>query len=93
MKPTTKKAQFSTYNNSKVGDVIEFLEIPYYQDDLRIYYSKRTITEMELSKSGKRIIVTYDNGYVTADIGLNTYFQPISDKLLNRMIEERGWRD
>ena len=48
-----KKAQFATYNNSKVGDIIEFLEIPFYKDDLRIYYSKRVITEMKLSKSGK----------------------------------------
>jgi hypothetical protein len=93
MTTTTKKAQFTTYNNSKVGDVIEFLEIPYYQDDLRMYYSKRTITEMKLSKSGKRIIVTYDNGYGTSNIGLNTYFQELSDKFLNKMIEKRGWRD
>ena len=93
MTTITKKAQFTTYNNSKVGDVIEFLEIPYYQDDLRMYYSKRTITEMKLSKSGKRINVTYDNGYVTSNIGLNTYFQELSDKFLNKMIEKRGWRD
>jgi hypothetical protein len=94
MTTTTKKAQFATYNNCKVGDVIEFLEIPYYKDDLRMYYSKRTITEMKLSKSGKRITVTYDNGFdPTSDIGLNTYFQELSNKFLNEMIEERGWRD
>lgn len=90
MTTTTKKAQFATYNNSKVGDTIEFLEIPYYKDDLRMYYSKRVITKMELSKTGKRIIVTYDNGLKTSDIGLNTYFQEISNKFLNEMIKERG---
>ena len=88
-----KKAQFATYNNSKVGDIIEFLEIPFYKDDLRMYYSKRVITEMKLSKSGKRIIITYDNGFGTSGIGLNTCFQELTEKFLNEMIKERGWRD
>jgi len=93
MKTKIKKAEFSTYYNSKVGDVIEFLEIPYFQDDLRMYYSKKTITKMELSKTGKRIIVTYDNGDVTSDRGLNTSFQQLTEKFLNEMIEKRGWKN
>lgn len=93
METTTKKAQFATYNNCKVGDIIEFLKIPYYEDDLRMYYIKKTIVKMELSKTGKRITVTYDDGSCTVDIGLNTYFQELSNKFLNEMIEERGWRN
>lgn len=89
-----KKAQFSTYNNCKVGDLIEFLEIPFYKDDLRLFYSKRIITKMELSKTGKRVIITYDNGFKTSDIGLNTYFQEgLTEKFMDEMTKERGWRD
>ena len=91
MTTVIKKAQFATYNNSKVGDIIEFLEIPFYKDDLRMYYSKRTITEMKLSKSGKRVIITYNDGFETSGIGLNTYFQELSNKFFNEMIKERGW--
>jgi len=90
----SRKAQFATYNNSKVGDVIQFLVIPFYKDDLRIYYSERTITEMKLSKSGKRVVVTYDNGFGTSGIGLSTVFQEgLTNKFLDEIIKERGWRD
>ena len=87
-----KKAQFATYYNSKVGDVLEFLEIPYFQDDLRMYYVKRTITKIELTKTGKRIVVTYDKGANNENIGLNTSFQPLTEKFLNEKIKTRGWK-
>lgn len=88
-----KKAQFATANNSKVGDKLQLLCIPYYCEDMRIYYIDVTIKSIELSKTGKRVKITYDNGMGVSNIGLNTYFQELTEKFLNKISKERGWRE
>ena len=92
IKKVTRKAQFATANNSKVGDKLKCLCIPYYVDDMRVYYEEVTIESIEISKTGKRVKVMYSDGRGVSNIGLNTYFQPITDKWIAEMIEERGFK-
>jgi len=88
----TKKDRYSTANNSKVGDVIKFLQIPYFQDDSRMFWIERTITSIELSKTGKRVKVTFDDDFSVSNIAPNTPFCDVNDKFMTRMESERGWR-
>jgi hypothetical protein len=79
--------------NSKVGDKLSCLCIPYFVDDMRVYYEEVTIESIEVSKTGKRVKVVYSNGSGVSNIGLNTYFQPITDKWVAEMINERGLKE
>lgn len=88
----TKKDRYSTSNNTKVGDVIDFLQIPYFKDDLRMYWKKRTCTSIELSKTGKRVKVAFDDGYIISNQAPNTAFCDVNDKFMKRMEKERGWK-
>ena len=88
----TKKDRYSTANNSKVGDVIQFLQIPYFQDDLRMFWIERVIKSIELSKTGKRVKVNFVDGYVVDNIAPNTTFSDVNDKFMQRMESQRGWR-
>ena len=88
----TKKDRYSTANNSKVGDVVQFLQIPYFQDDLRMFWIERVIKSIELSKTGKRVKVNFEDGYVVDNIAPNTTFSDVNDKFMQRMESERGWR-
>ena len=92
-KNITKQARFATANSSKVGDIVAYLIVPYFEDDLRLYYTNRKISNIEVSKTGKRVRVTYTDGYVTEDIGPNTTFQEASEKFLKKEAEVRGWRE
>ena len=89
---TTQLAQHSTANNSKVGTVINFLEVPNFKDDLRLYYVQRTIKDIQLTKSGKRVIVEFTDGYVISDQSPNTTFQQHNDKFVKEIAAERGWK-
>ena len=88
----TKKDRYSTANNSKVGDVIQFLQIPYFQDDLRMFWIERVIKSIELSKTGKRVKVNFEDGYVVDNISPNTTFSDVNDKFMKRVESERGWK-
>jgi hypothetical protein len=88
----TKKDRYSTANNSKVGDVVQFLQIPYFQDDLRMFWIERVIKSIELSKTGKRVKVNFEDGYVVDNIAPNTTFSDVNDKFMQRMESQRGWR-
>jgi len=89
---TTKKARFSTATNSKIGDTIAFLKIPYSTDDRRMYWEEREITSIELSKTGKRVKVVFNDGYFVDQIAPNTTFESLNDKFLDEMTKELGWR-
>jgi len=88
----TKKDRYSTANNSEVGDVVQFLQIPYFQDDLRMFWIERVIKSIELSKTGKRVKVNFEDGYVVDNIAPNTTFSDVNDKFMQRMESQRGWR-
>ena len=87
-----KKDRYSTANNSRVGDVIQFLQIPYFKDDLRMFWIERTIESIELSKTGKRAKVTFNDGFIVSNIAPNTAFCDVNDKFMERMEKERGWK-
>lgn len=89
---TTKKARFSTATNSKIGDVIAFIKIPYFTDDKRMYLEEREIVSIELSKTGKRVEVVFNDGYIVNQIAPNTFFQDVNDKFLDKMTKELGWK-
>jgi hypothetical protein len=89
---TTTKARFATYNNSKIGNQLQFLDLPFYADDMRLSYKLLTIVSMKVSKTGKRVSVTFCNGLNLPSIGLNTPFEDITDKFLNEISTERGWK-
>jgi hypothetical protein len=89
---TSKKARYSTATNSKVGDTIAFLKIPYYTDDKRMYWEERKIISIELSKTGKRVKVVFNDGYIVDQIAPNTNFEYLNDKFLDKMTKELGWR-
>jgi len=86
-----KQARHATANNTKVGDKLEFIQIPYYVDDMRIYKQIFTVREIKISKTGKRVEVFFTpNTKYVGNIGFNTTFQDITDKFLQELIDDRG---
>jgi len=90
---TTKKDRYATANNINIGDTVEFLQIPYYTEDLRMFWVSRTVENIKLSETGKRVTVSFTDGHYVSNIGPNTPFCDITDKFMKRMEKERGWRN
>jgi hypothetical protein len=89
---TIKKAQFATANNSKIGDKLAFLVIPYYKEDMTIFYKESIIDKIIISKTGKRVEVIFTDGKTIGNQGLNTPLQVLTDKFINEIATVRGWR-
>lgn len=81
----------STANNSKVGETIAFLVMP-YKGDLRLYWEDKTISSIELTKTGKRVVVKFEDGTVVKNIAPNTPFSESPREWLRKIGQERGWR-
>lgn len=90
-----RDARQTKIKDIKVGDVIHFIDIPYFEQDLRISFKPKTITKIELTKSGKRAYVYLDKSsdfLGNAALGLNSFLCDPDKKFWERIEKERGWK-
>lgn len=77
----------------KIGDIIGFINIPYNSIDMRLSWYELKITKIDYTNSGKRLRVTFDNGYRTGLMAYNTAFEISPMTWWDSIIKERGFKN
>jgi hypothetical protein len=87
-----KDARYTKAKDVKVGDTVSFVEIPYYVEDLRMSFFESKVTKIEPTKSGKRVVVHFNNYPCSKTMSENTVLQSSPESFWNKMTSERGWK-
>lgn len=93
MKTETKDLRAVTASDLKVGDVVRFINIPYYKEDLRLFYSYDTVIGFEPTKSGKSVRVIFKEYGKYHLLGWNTPLENSGAKFWEKTIKERGFKN
>jgi hypothetical protein len=88
-----KDFRTTTPKDCKIGDIIDFINVPSNSTDMRLSWYQLTITKIEYTSSGKRLKVTFDNGYRTGLMADNTPFEISPMTWWDSIIKERGFKN
>ena len=87
-----RDARNTTPKDLKIGDIVHFIKVPYFTDDLRLFWKEEKVSDFKYTKSRKRLTVKFESGSEVGLIADSTVLQQSSQGFWEKLEAKRGWR-